>query len=143
MAENASANGAVFRFNSRVEHVERVGENYRIRLLTSEGETREIEARAVVNAAGVFADTLHNMVSSRPLSITPRRGQYFLLDKSAGSHVSHTIFQLPGKLGKGVLVTPTVHGNLLVGPTAENIEAVSDTHLDVYKRQTHTTSRVK
>lgn len=122
MAENASANGAVFRFNSRVEHVERVGENYRIRLLTSEGETREIEARAVVNAAGVFADTLHNMISSRPLSITPRRGQYFLLDKSAGSHVSHTIFQLPGKLGKGVLVTPTVHGNLLVGPTAENIE---------------------
>ena len=105
-----------------VEHVERVGENYRIRLLTSEGETREIEARAVVNAAGVFADTLHNMVSSRPLSITPRRGQYFLLDKSAGSHVSHTIFQLPGKLGKGVLVPPTVHGNLLVGPTAENIE---------------------
>ena len=45
--------------------------------------------------------------------------------------------------GKGVLVTPTVHGNLLVGPTAENIEAVSYTHLDVYKRQTHTTSRVK
>ncbi|MFQ6880400.1 MAG: NAD(P)/FAD-dependent oxidoreductase [Oscillospiraceae bacterium] len=122
MAENASANGAVFRFNSRVEHVERVGENYRIRLLTSEGETREIEARAVVNAAGVFADTLHNMVSSRPLSITPRRGQYFLLDKSAGSHVRHTIFQLPGKLGKGVLVTPTVHGNLLVGPTAEDID---------------------
>ena len=76
----------------------------------------------MVNAAGVFADTLHNMVSSRPLSITPRRGQYFLLDKSAGSHVRHTIFQLPGKLGKGVLVTPTVHGNLLVGPTAEDID---------------------
>jgi glycerol-3-phosphate dehydrogenase len=62
------------------------------------------------------------MVSSRKLEIIPRRGQYMLLDKAAGEHVSHTIFQLPSKMGKGVLVTPTVHGNLLVGPTAEDID---------------------
>jgi glycerol-3-phosphate dehydrogenase len=62
------------------------------------------------------------MVSSRKLHITARKGEYCLLDKAAGSHVSHTIFQLPSRMGKGVLVTPTVHGNLLVGPTAVDVE---------------------
>ncbi len=62
------------------------------------------------------------MVSNKKIHITPRRGDYCLLDKTAGNHVSHTVFALPGKYGKGVLVTPTVHGNLLVGPTAIDIE---------------------
>ena len=62
------------------------------------------------------------MVSSKPLGITPRRGEYLLMDKAAGSLVSRTIFQLPTKMGKGILVTPTVHGNLLAGPTAEKID---------------------
>jgi len=76
----------------------------------------------VVNAAGVYADRFHNMVSKTKIHITPRRGDYCLLDKSCGNHVSRTIFALPGKYGKGILVTPTVHGNLLVGPTAIDIE---------------------
>ena len=63
----------------------------------------EFETRYVINAAGVYSDVLHNMVSTRKLHITPRRGDYCLLDKSTGDFVSHTIFQLPGKLGKGVL----------------------------------------
>jgi glycerol-3-phosphate dehydrogenase len=83
---------------------------------------RIIEARTVVNAAGVYADVLNNMVSHSELHITARKGEYMLLDKTAGKHVSHTVFQLPGKMGKGVLVTPTVHGNLLVGPTSVDIE---------------------
>lgn len=62
------------------------------------------------------------MVSAHKLHITARKGEYCLLDKDAGTHVSHTIFQLPSKMGKGVLVTPTVHGNLLVGPTALDVE---------------------
>jgi glycerol-3-phosphate dehydrogenase len=62
------------------------------------------------------------MVSRSELHITARKGEYMLLDKTAGKHVSHTVFQLPGKMGKGVLVTPTVHGNLLVGPTSVDIE---------------------
>ena len=62
------------------------------------------------------------MVSEKKIHITPRRGDYCLLDKSAGNHVSHTIFALPSKLGKGVLVTPTIHGNLLIGPTAVDID---------------------
>ena len=79
-------------------------------------------AKYVVNAAGVYADVFHNMVSAGKIHITARKGEYCLLDKEAGSHVSHTIFQLPGKMGKGVLVTPTVHGNLLTGPTATDVE---------------------
>ena len=63
-----------------------------------------------------------NFVSEKKLHITARKGDYCLLDKEAGSLVSHTIFQLPTKMGKGVLVSPTVHGNLLTGPTATDIE---------------------
>ena len=80
------------------------------------------ETKVVVNAAGVYADEFHNMVSEKKLHITPRKGEYFLLDKTTGAHVSHTVFTLPGKYGKGVLVTPTVHGNLLIGPTATDVE---------------------
>ncbi len=87
-------------------------------------ETTEgiFEAECIVNAAGVYADKFHNMVSEKKLHITPRKGEYCLLDKAAGNHVRRTIFTLPGKFGKGVLVTPTVHGNLLIGPTAADIE---------------------
>ena len=70
------------------------------------------------------------MVSAHKLHITARKGEYCLLDKEAGTHVSHTIFQLPSAMGKGVLVSPTVHGNLLVGPTAVDVsdkEAVNTT----------------
>lgn len=81
-----------------------------------------IHARLLVNAAGLYADLINNQLSARRLHIVPRRGQYQLLDKSTGGHVDKTIFQAPSKMGKGVLVAPTVHGNLLVGPTAEDID---------------------
>ncbi|MCH3942834.1 MAG: FAD-dependent oxidoreductase [Atopobiaceae bacterium] len=80
---------------------------------TNNGEYR---SRAVVNAAGLYADVLHNMVSERKIHITPRRGDYLLLDHDAGGFVSHVIFPQPTAQGKGVLVAPTVHGNILVGP---------------------------
>lgn len=80
------------------------------------------EAKMVVNAAGVYADVIHNMVSSKKLHITPRRGEYILLDKKTGGFVNATIFQCPTIMGKGVLVTPTAHGNLMLGPTAEDVE---------------------
>lgn len=116
LAENASQNGVEFRFNTEVKRVEKSGENWVLK--TEDGE---IVTKYVVNAAGVYADVFHNMVSAKKIHITPRRGDYCLLDKASGNHVSHTIFTLPTKLGKGVLVTPTVHGNLLVGPTAIDI----------------------
>lgn len=117
LAENANANGVDFRFNTKVTGFTRGEEGWTVH--TEQGDFR---TRYVVNAAGVYADVLHNMVSPRKLHITPRRGDYCLLDRQVGGFVSHTVFQLPGKLGKGVLVSPTVHGNIIVGPTAIDIE---------------------
>ena len=117
MAENACANGVEFQFDTEVLDIEKAAEGYVVK--TNQGE---ITADYVINAAGVYADKFHNMVSEKKIHITPRRGEYLLLDKTAGTHVSSTIFALPSKLGKGVLVTPTIHGNLLVGPTATDIE---------------------
>ena len=117
LAENANANGVDFRFNTKVTGFTRDEEGWTVH--TEQGDFR---TRYVVNAAGVYADVLHNMVSARKLHITPRRGDYCLLDRQVGGFVSHTVFQLPGKLGKGVLVSPTVHGNIIVGPTAIDIE---------------------
>lgn len=135
MAENAAVNGVEFKLETQVFSVKRKENHYLV--TTSRGE---VECLAVVNAAGVYADTFHNMVSGRKLHIIPRKGEYCLLDKKVGNYVHSTIFQLPTVYGKGVLVTPTVHGNLLIGPTATDIEdkeAVSTTGegiADVQKR---------
>ena len=88
--------------------------------LTVPGGT--VETRCVINAAGIWADKVHSMVEPANFHIIPTRGEYYLLDKSEGTRVSHVIFQCPNELGKGVLVAPTVHGNLLVGPNAEPVK---------------------
>lgn len=116
-AENAAANGVEFYFDTEVTGFEKQESTWLVK--TSQGN---FVTKYIVNAAGVYADQFHNMVSSKKLHITPRRGEYCLLDHAAAGFVKHTIFQLPGKYGKGVLVTPTVHGNILVGPTADDIE---------------------
>ena len=122
-AENACTNGVSFFLNTKVTFIEKTENGYRIHTVHTDTSEEELfEARLIVNAAGVYADTLNNMVSEHKLHITARKGEYVLLDKSAGSHVSHTVFQLPSAMGKGVLVTPTIHGNLLVGPTAVDVE---------------------
>jgi glycerol-3-phosphate dehydrogenase len=122
-AENACMNGVSFFLNTKVTDIQKSEEGYTIKALHTDSNAEEIfEAKVVINAAGVYADELNNMVSENKLHITARKGEYCLLDKDAGTHVSHTIFQLPSKMGKGVLVTPTVHGNLLVGPTALDVE---------------------
>ncbi|MGN1023223.1 MAG: NAD(P)/FAD-dependent oxidoreductase [Lachnospiraceae bacterium] len=117
MAENANVNGVEFRFNTEVTRIQKTGDHFEI-----ETNNGTVLSKCVVNAAGVYADVFHNMISKEPIHITPRKGEYYLLDKSAGNHVRHTVFMLPTKMGKGVLVTPTVHGNLLVGPTATDQE---------------------
>lgn len=117
MAENACVNGVEFKFDTEVTGLHPIEGGWAIE--TNQGT---FETKYVVNAAGVYADTLHNMVSAKKIHITPRRGDYCLLDKTAGNLVSKTIFALPGKFGKGILVAPTVHGNLILGPTALDIE---------------------
>ena len=126
-AENAADNGVMFRFDTKVNSIGKKtsdnGEAYYV-LDTTGGS---FETKTVINAAGVYSDVFHNMVSEDKIHINPRKGQYLLMDKAAGELVKSTLFQLPSKLGKGVLVTPTVHGNLMVGPTAEGIEDPEDT----------------
>ena len=117
MAENANVNGVDFKFNSEVLDIHKTEQGWCV--ITNNGS---YETRCVVNAAGVYADKIHNMVTTDKMTIIARRGDYCLLDKSAGKHVKHTIFALPSKYGKGILVSPTVHGNLLVGPTAIDID---------------------
>lgn len=122
-AENAYTNGVSFFLNTKVTSIKKADEGYTIETIhrdTNEAET--YHAKVVINAAGVYSDELNNMVSEKKLHITARKGEYCLLDKDAGAHVACTIFQLPSKMGKGVLVSPTVHGNLLVGPTAVDVE---------------------
>ena len=80
------------------------------------------EADTVILACGIQADTVHGLVAVPDFKIVPTRGEYFLLDKSEGSRVDHVIFQCPNEKGKGVLVAPTVHGNLICGPTSEVLE---------------------
>ena len=122
-AENACMNGVTFFLNTKVTGIQKSKEGYTIQTLHTDSNVEELfHAKVVINAAGVYADELNNMVSENKLHITARKGEYCLLDKDAGAHVAHTIFQLPSKMGKGVLVSPTVHGNLLVGPTALDVE---------------------
>ena len=122
-AENAYENGVQFFLNTKVEKLEKTEAGFTIRVHhVDNGNDEMIETKIVVNAAGVYADEINNQLSDRKLHITARKGEYMLLDKTVGDYVKSTIFQLPSKMGKGVLVTPTVHGNLLVGPTAVNVE---------------------
>ena len=121
-AENAARNGVQFSLSTQVLGIERRNGGFVLR--TSKGD---FTARCVINCAGVYADVIHDMACAHEFEITARKGEYLLLDKSAGQTVAHTVFQAPTAMGKGVLVTPTVHGNLLVGPTAANIDSREDT----------------
>ena len=121
LLENAVDNGVKLDLNTEVLDIEKIDGGYRV--ITNK---REYKAKCVINASGVYADKIHNMVGEEKFHIIPRRGQYFVLDKTQKELVNHVIFQSPTKLGKGVLVTPTVHGNVLAGPDAEDIEDRED-----------------
>ena len=121
LAENAFSNGVQFRFNTEVESVTKTESGWHL-----ETTAGAFDAKVVINAAGVHAGALHNQVSPDELKIVARKGEYYLLDKQA-SCVSHTLFTLPDHMGKGVLVSPTVHGNTIVGPTAMDIPDYENT----------------
>lgn len=116
LSYNAKTNGVDFFFDSKVCDIERVEDRYLVK--TDKGEFR---GKYVINCAGLFADDIYRMAlkgKGECFDITPVKGEYFLLDKEQGYLASKVIFQCPNQLGKGVLVTKTVHGNLLVGPNA-------------------------
>lgn len=120
-AEVANLNGVEFLFDTAVTNVEKKEDYYVV--TTDQGI---FETKNVVNAAGTYADTIHNFVSEKKIDIRPRKGEYSLFDKEAGTLVKSTIFQLPSSAGKGVLVTPTAEGNLLVGPSSNFVEDKED-----------------
>ena len=118
---NAMDNGAELKLNFEVKKIEKIDGGYRV---SSDNDT--VEAKYVINCAGVYSDEVAALVGDVDFNVFPRRGEYMLLDKECGSLVSHTIFRCPSAMGKGILVSPTVDGNLLLGPTAENIEDKED-----------------
>ncbi len=114
LAETAVRNGAELRLDTAALSITRAEHGYRIH--TNNGD---VDCRYILNAAGLHADEIHNMISAPKFTIKPDRGEYFLLDKSEGTRARYITFQCPTKLGKGTLVSPTVHGNLIVGPNNE------------------------
>ena len=117
MAEVAVRNGVELHRSCPVTHIEKTAGGWA--LTTPSGI---VETRYIINAAGISAQAVHDMAAPHKFTIQPTRGEYYLLDKSEGSRVHHVIFQCPNENGKGVLVAPTVHGNLIVGPNADPVE---------------------
>ena len=113
LAETAVVNGVEIILNSEVTGIRKSGDAFEV---TAGNKT--IKTKYVINSAGVNADEVHDMALPHSFNIIPNKGAYYLLDKTEGKRVSHVVFQCPTKAGKGVLVAPTVHGNLIVGPNA-------------------------
>ncbi|HBM14733.1 MAG TPA: FAD/NAD(P)-binding oxidoreductase [Lentisphaeria bacterium] len=125
LAENAAVNEVKINLNTEVLNIEKKDGIFE--LFTNKGE---ISTKTVVNAAGVFADRINNLVSNDRFEIKPRKGQYMILNRSTGNLVKHVIFQCPSQKGKGILVTPTVYGNTLIGPDSEQIFDKEDVSTD-------------
>lgn len=117
LAETAVNNGVELYLEHKVTGLSKAGEGWHI-----DTDRGGFDARYVINAAGVFAGEIQSMAAPADWTIVPTRGEYFLLDKSEGTRVDHTVFQCPSEVGKGVLVSPTVHGNLIVGPDVCPVE---------------------
>lgn len=117
MAENANVNGVDFKFETEALDIIKEDGFYTIK--TNHGD---LKTKAIVNAAGVYADKFHNMVSQEKIHITPRKGEYIFFDKSLGTIFNTTVVPLPGKMGKGIAASQTIHGNFFVGPTASDVE---------------------
>jgi glycerol-3-phosphate dehydrogenase len=119
---NAMDNGAELKLNFEVKQIESIDGGYRVY-----SDFGFVDAKCVINCAGLYSDEISNMVGEDSFKVNPRRGEYMLLDREVGGHIKHTVFRCPSKMGKGILVSPTVDGNLLVGPTAEDISDKEDT----------------
>lgn len=117
LIDNAVENGVELFLNTKVKNIEKIDDIFHVHT-----NTGIFHGKYVFNCAGVHADIIHKMIAPESFKILPRKGEYFVLDKSQGKRVFQTVFQCPSKLGKGILVTPTVHGNLLVGPDAQDTD---------------------
>lgn len=116
--ENAMENGVELKLNSEVVAINYEQNNYHISLRNG----NSIKSKGIINASGVFSDIIASMIETHvPYKIMPRKGEYFVLDRRVKGFINHVIYPLPTSAGKGVLLVPQVHGNILVGPTSEEI----------------------
>ncbi len=116
LAENAAENGVEFVLNAKVTDIKT--ENGKIKsVVTTKGE---IETKYVINSAGLYCDEIAEMVGKADYKVVARKGQFYILDKNTSCQVEHIILPIPTKVTKGKLMCPTIHGNMLVGPTAED-----------------------
>jgi len=118
---NAMDNGVELIRNFCVDRIEQTEQGYEIF-----SGSQSVVAGCVINAAGVYSDAIAKLIGDDSFCVHPRRGEYMLLDRECGNLVSHTIFRTPSKMGKGILVSPTVDGNLLLGPTSVDMEDKED-----------------
>ncbi len=113
-AENAIENGVDIKLECEVKEIEP-----HLNSFTITCDNYNIKTKYIINAAGIYADKISSMIGDNSFSIIPRKGEYILLDKSQGKIINKVIFRTPSQKGKGILATPTVDGNLLLGPTNE------------------------
>jgi len=125
LAENALANGVEFRLESPPSALE--AEAGGIRIATERGE---VQARFVVNAAGAGAADVAILAGPPPFQMRPRKGQYIVFRRGSSAGLDTVVFQPPGPKGKGILVTPTAWGNLMVGPDAQETQDPADLGTD-------------
>ncbi len=119
---NAMDNGAELKTNFEVKKIEYKNGVYEI-----SSDTETVTSKYVINSAGLYSDAVAEMAGKKTFDVHPRKGEYMLLDKECGDIVSHTIFKVPTKMGKGILVSQTVDGNLLLGPTSVDMEDKENT----------------
>ncbi len=128
LAENAIENGVTIQLGYEVDRIETGRAGYYVY-----AKEACVETKYIVNAAGIYADHVAQMILGKKpdFEILPRKGQYVLLDRKQGELVNHVLFQVPTKLGKGILVSKTFHGNLMIGPNAEDMDSREDYGTDI------------
>lgn len=143
LAENAIHNGAELSLNTEVNGIEKKEDIFIVH--TNKGD---FESRYVINAAGLYSDKVDQMVNDKTFEIRPRSGEYVLFAPGTGKALNTVVFQMPSKMGKGILVTSTYHGNLLLGPDAIDEDGTVDrsTHVErlweIYKAGLMTTDKI-
>ena len=125
LMENAMDNGVELKLNTEVVDITKTSNGYLVKT-----NDEEIEPRVVINSAGLYSDKVARMLGIDTFEVKPRKGEYFVLDHFKQPFVSHVIFPTPTAKGKGILVTPTTHGNYLVGPSSEWVEDKEDLSTD-------------
>ncbi|MBO4768988.1 MAG: NAD(P)/FAD-dependent oxidoreductase [Bacteroidales bacterium] len=125
LMENAMDNGVELHLEEKVTGIRKTDGGFNV--ATEKGE---YAARVVVNCAGVASAEINNMVSDHKETIRPRKGEYYVLDHFPGPYVTHTLFSVPSSKGKGVLISPTTHGNYLIGPSSEFTDSAEDKGTD-------------